>query len=346
MTQSIKNTQSISNRIEWIDSAKGLGIILVVLGHTWDIPNWLYCGIYAFHMPLFFMLSGLTCKFEKQVSAKEYLLKLWKAYIIPYFLLAGINLVLQSLWMLYLGELTWQTVIKYLGGILYCYANTTWMPNCSPIWFLPGIFLAKLFVFYAYRLARGNRLLSTAIVGILGLIALTTDWLDVPRMPWNVLPAMMGSVFLWGGYCLRSDAAFMQKGWNRFTVVLSVVAIALTPWIIGNVPGMNENYYDNALLFIISGFGYSFVFIQIANRLKNVSYTASFLGKGSLIIMGFNYFARTFAIEFYYLIPIVRNYPIRPLICFCMTMAVLSVILYLYNYFRNCRGGRKICEAV
>lgn len=108
---------------------------------------------------------------------------------------------------------------------------------------------------------------------------------------------------------------------------------------------MNENYYDNGLLFIVSGFGYSFVFILIAIRLKNVNYTASFLGKGSLIIMGFNYFARTFAIEFYYLIPVVRNYTISPLICFLMTMAVLSVILYLYNHLQNCGGRRKICEA-
>jgi hypothetical protein len=170
--------------------------------------------------------------------------------------------------------------------------------------------------------------------------------MDVPRMPWNVLPAMMGSVFLWCGYCLRSDTTFMQKGCNKITVVLSVLAITLTPWIIWNVPGMNENYYDNGLLFIISGFGYSFVFIQIAIRLKNLTYTASFLGKGSLIIMGFNYFARTFAIEFYYLIPVVRNYTICPLICFFMTMAVLSVILYLYNYLQKSRVRRKNCEAV
>ena len=345
--QSVKRSQDIdSNRIDWIDSAKGLGIILVVLGHTWDIPQWLYCGIYAFHMPLFFMLSGLTCKFEKEDSVQTFFVKLWKAYIIPYFLLAGINLILQSLWMLYLGEFTFQIILRYLGGILYCYANTTWMPNCSPIWFLPGIFFAKLFVFLAYRLAKGNRLRATVIVGMLGLIALATDWLDVPRMPWNVLPAMMGSAFLWGGYCLRSDVAFMLKGWNRITIVLSVLAITLTPWIILNVPGMNENYYDNGLLFIISGFGYSFVFIQIAIRLKHVAYTTSFLGKGSLIIMGFNYFARTFAIEFYYLIPIVKNYTIHPLIYFFMTMAVLSVILYLYNYLQSCRGRRNICEAV
>lgn len=58
-------------RIVWIDLSKGVAIFLVVLGHCWiglraaDIISneTLYRavrdGIYLFHMPLFFMLSGL-----------------------------------------------------------------------------------------------------------------------------------------------------------------------------------------------------------------------------------------------------------------------------------------------
>ena len=58
-------------RFTWIDIAKGLGIFLVVLGHTIrglissDIMAWttttqfIDAWVYAFHMPLFFLLSGL-----------------------------------------------------------------------------------------------------------------------------------------------------------------------------------------------------------------------------------------------------------------------------------------------
>lgn len=57
-------------RTAWPDIAKGFGIILVVVGHTWrglaeagilakdDLYYALDAGIYAFHMPLFFFLSG------------------------------------------------------------------------------------------------------------------------------------------------------------------------------------------------------------------------------------------------------------------------------------------------
>lgn len=56
------------DRLDWIDLSKGLGIILVVYGHVargvnsagldFDLFNQIDDVIYAFHMPLFFILSG------------------------------------------------------------------------------------------------------------------------------------------------------------------------------------------------------------------------------------------------------------------------------------------------
>lgn len=49
-------------RLEYLDAAKGLGILLVILGHiyAWN-PNInrkiLVTWIYSFHMPLFFIVS-------------------------------------------------------------------------------------------------------------------------------------------------------------------------------------------------------------------------------------------------------------------------------------------------
>ena len=59
-------------RLIWIDLAKGIGISLVVIGHAGRglmsaaIPDEMQIlplldgAIYAFHMPLFFILSGVT----------------------------------------------------------------------------------------------------------------------------------------------------------------------------------------------------------------------------------------------------------------------------------------------
>ena len=56
-----------SKRIEWIDVAKGVGIVLVSFGHLRNGDGesvWLPAldapidAIYLFHMPLFFLLGG------------------------------------------------------------------------------------------------------------------------------------------------------------------------------------------------------------------------------------------------------------------------------------------------
>lgn len=44
-------------RVEWVDVAKGLGIIAVVISHIWT-RGWVRDLLYVFHMPLFFLLSG------------------------------------------------------------------------------------------------------------------------------------------------------------------------------------------------------------------------------------------------------------------------------------------------
>lgn len=52
------------NRLQYIDIAKGMGILLVVLGHVRTSAP-LHDTIYLFHMPLFFLLSGMLFKLEE-----------------------------------------------------------------------------------------------------------------------------------------------------------------------------------------------------------------------------------------------------------------------------------------
>ena len=319
------------SRIDWIDCAKGLGIFLVVIGHTWEIPHWLYCLICGFHMPLFFLLSGLTHSYDPNISVGAYAKKLAKAYLLPYITLCLINLVLQSLWTLYLGTFSIKLIGTYCLGILYCYANTDWMPNCSPLWFLCAIFIVKLLHFLLARMTRDNKIITGILVILGSAVAWGADVLNAPRLPWNLLPALMGSLFFWVGTLLRNSKDFLEKGYNKYTLLTIVPALLLTPWISSNVPGMNENFYDNVLLFLVSGFGFSFLLIFLSTILKRSSFLSSFLGRNTIVIMGFNYFARTFAIEGYYMLPYVRNYTIPAHAMLILTSGILLCIVFIYT---------------
>lgn len=59
--------KQLDNRIEWLDVAKGITILLVIAGHT-GIDNRARGLIYSFHMVLFFITSGWTMKLSADFS--------------------------------------------------------------------------------------------------------------------------------------------------------------------------------------------------------------------------------------------------------------------------------------
>ena len=63
--QASKQASKQSRRLSWVDVLKGIGIILVVVGHVYlnrTVRDWLY----SFHMPLFFLAAGWVYK-EKPI---------------------------------------------------------------------------------------------------------------------------------------------------------------------------------------------------------------------------------------------------------------------------------------
>lgn len=72
-------------RLDWIDIAKGFGIILVIVGHGLCGKKLSYL-IFSFHMPLFFLIDGIFCKDYKVFSSEHvhFIKKIFSRLIIPY----------------------------------------------------------------------------------------------------------------------------------------------------------------------------------------------------------------------------------------------------------------------
>ena len=60
--QSAAPHPAVRQRIDWIDTAKGLCMILVIVGHTLPYGNLMRNFIFSFHMPAFFFLTGYTAR--------------------------------------------------------------------------------------------------------------------------------------------------------------------------------------------------------------------------------------------------------------------------------------------
>ena len=124
----------MKNRIPFIDTAKGIGIILMVLGHI-GLGSYAYSSIYSFHMPLFFFISGLLFS----APDKRKLVKRCKTILIPYF----------SLGLVYLA-VDW-IVSGFNPDTAYhlFWDNSYGLPIESALWFFNCFFGLSTHIFFA-----------------------------------------------------------------------------------------------------------------------------------------------------------------------------------------------------
>jgi len=145
-------------RIEWLDYAKGIGIILVIYGHTY-VPKLFNVWLCSFHMPLFFFLSGITFSSYQKYSRQEFVTKKFKSLIIPYVIFATTLVVWKFIRIVFEGG-SFISVAKAALGIILQIRTTSYGPG---VWFLPTLFIAEIIVYYMINICK-NKVASLLIV--------------------------------------------------------------------------------------------------------------------------------------------------------------------------------------
>ena len=156
-------------RVDWIDYAKGLGIILVVLGHAiigareahlpvnLNVINPLFTFIYSFHMSLFFALSGFF--FEKSLDKhheKKFLINKLQTILYPFVIWSIIQTAFE---VIFSGQTNTGLSAKALYTCLY-------IPR-SVYWFLFALFFINVVNVGLYRISRKYGLLISCAVWLI-----------------------------------------------------------------------------------------------------------------------------------------------------------------------------------
>lgn len=89
------DTNTTRERNKWLDIAKGITIILMVVGHS-SIPERASNFIYAFHMPLFFIASGWCTNWDKD-GLILFIRRKSKSLLIPFVIYSCIVLITKKL---------------------------------------------------------------------------------------------------------------------------------------------------------------------------------------------------------------------------------------------------------
>lgn len=145
------NTQ----RIEYIDLAKFIGIFLMVLCHA-GMHNMATSVIYAFHMPLFFFLSGYLFDRNKTSTTFGSIMRK-KAFsiLVPYYLFSFILCFGTR------GIYDWGLLLYASRDSLAVAADNT------ALWFLPCFFISIIVFYFVVKITRrSNILYGISIIAI------------------------------------------------------------------------------------------------------------------------------------------------------------------------------------
>lgn len=131
-------------RIEYIDIAKGIGILLVALAHA-DISlisPYLHELIYSFHMPLFFFLSGYFFHADLPFWSlfKRRFNTLLKPYLVTILLIYTVSVSFSNM-----------SFVTAIGRMVKSMYATGHYINWVQLWFLPSLFITSLFAYLFYR---------------------------------------------------------------------------------------------------------------------------------------------------------------------------------------------------
>jgi len=243
-------------RLAWVDVARGLGIVLVLLGHSPALRGAPKTLIYAFHMPLFFFLSGfLATPASFAVPFASYVASQARRLLVPYFAFSALS---YPIWLLALaGGRPHESIdpLRPLLGTLYGNGTDGWLDHNVALWFFVCLFGTRLLFFWIARLG-SPRAIALALAG-LALVGIADVRFDPLRLPWSLNVTPVAAVFFGAGFLVRAaprglaDPARLP-GWLALPAAAALAALSACN---GRTDMNGESYGNAALFFAAAGAG-------------------------------------------------------------------------------------------
>ncbi|MBR2793722.1 MAG: acyltransferase [Solobacterium sp.] len=273
-------------RIEWVDVARGLAMILVIAGHTAAMGSFTRSIIFSFHIPLFFILSGYT--FHPAKSKEEFFRGLKKDalhLLVPYVVSAFVITLIQ----IFYRHNPAGTEFKNLGESLL-WASGTGDGTHEPVgilWFLASLFTARQLFSLLYLIFEEKGKQSfVPCAAILSLIGFGIGFIDWNWLIFNLDVSMAAVGFLLAGYEYRRHEAVLNRyrpAIFPFAMIIWMVLMKMFGYI-----EMSGRWYPEFSLGILEALCGSYMVIWFSQSLsgaKPLKKSLCTVGKASLMIM-------------------------------------------------------------
>lgn len=297
MDKPISKTVVAIKRIDYVDIAKGIGIVLVVMGHN-DfalISPFAHKLIYSFHMPMFFFMSGMF--FKPDLPFLMYARHRFNRVLKPF---------LFMILFIYFASISFSNVgIPQASRRLIkaLYGNGHYL-DWVQLWFLPHLFVVSLFAYFFFQAVyrRGLFPLRWVILSVLfigGMLGITLFWPfepDILGRGFTVfgLPFSLDLVFVSGfffilGYELNKTRNDFILG-HPFTLFISGLTLLFLVWYFPATIDFNTRLFESLPINTIEALLGILFILAVSKQMERVgwlSYLFKYIGQASLVILVF-----------------------------------------------------------
>lgn len=258
-------------RLDYLDSAKGFAIILVVLGHIYGNDNPIKYWLHSFHVPIFFIISGILLKHinTESKNMKNIINSKFKNLIIPYFMFELICIFVYMIKNEFSFEVFKWNIMDTI--LLYTRAQATW--------FLVCIFVAEIIFILMKKYLKNDTMvisLSVILFMIPLLIHVDNHFIIV------LFRILMANGFLCIGYYSYKFIVNLNLS-NILVIILILINMVLG--VHNGLVGMFGLVFNNKLIYVVTSIIGSISVIFLFKKIRP-NKLLLFYGKNSLIILG------------------------------------------------------------
>ncbi|MDR0799464.1 MAG: acyltransferase family protein [Dysgonamonadaceae bacterium] len=249
-------------RIAAFDMLKGVGIILVIVGHNVPLSSLLYKFIFSFHMPLFFLVSGY---FFRPQPVVPFLKKDFKQLIVPYLFVCAIIMI--SALVEDTVRHTWFQRTIYRGVACFWGSGSEKpvlggaYPAIGAVWFLLALFWCRAFFNYFYSNKEKNNAIMLAVA--IGAI-LVAKYI---ALPFSILQGLSAIVFYYIGYLVRKYQLLEKKVSVYLSILMAGVWIFCILFSHCWMESLRYRYFPLDVLSAVSGTWFIYRFCRLGEAI-------------------------------------------------------------------------------
>ena len=267
----------MQNRIEFIDLAKGVCILLVVTVHC-GLPLAIP-GCLNLRMPLYFVLSGIFFKTYNGFGA--FLLKKTNKLLVPFLFFYFIAYIAY-----YIANWVTPGLIKSdASGIFDVFTQRQYFNG--PIWFLICLFWSNIYFYLIQKLVK-NDIFKAICIFLICTIGATMGQKGV-FLPCMMDVAMTALPFFYIGYLLKQTKLLIPNRFDRYNLLLVLIfwttSFLMERYLnIGNISFHYNQYHGYLILDIVSATSSVMAVLFLCKSIRKIPFV-SYCGRYSIILL-------------------------------------------------------------